>query len=571
MKTLGEEKKLTYADKPWLKSYQMGPFKLPHSMEPYPKISICKYLDDATTNYPDNIACVYLDEEITYEKLRVQVDKLATALADLGVKKGDTVATILPNCPQFIICDYAIMRLGAVHVPLSILHRAPEVLHELGESGAEIVICSYRRLERVNEVKDETKVRMIIYTPTKLFPDYSLPEMKEVTGAYLLEELIEKYEPNPPKVEINPTEDLAALPFTGGTTGVPKGTMQTHYNITSNVTQTIHWMMKPLEAGIKGKASMVICVPIFHQYGHWAVHAAISYGLRMFLMDPRDIDKIVEVIKKYRPFMTIGVPTHYMLFLTKDLSKMPIFFYSAAAALPAEVAEKFEKKIGVPMGEGYGATETTGGTHLNLSALSKVTGFMAQVKRSIGIPVPDTEVKIVNPETGEELPLGESGEIWIRGPQVMKGYWPTPGKGITEDGWIAMGDIGKMDEDGYFYIVDRIKDMINVSGMKVYSRVVDDILYEHPAVSEVGVIGIPDPERPGSERVKAFITLNREYAGKVTADEIIEYCREKLPPYAIPKSVEFRKDLPLTLAMKIFKRKLREEEIAKMKERGEIK
>ena len=562
---MGEEKKLTYADKPWLKSYFIGAFKLPKTMEPYPKISVYKFLDDSATNYPDNVAIVYLDKETTYGELKLHVDKLATALADLGVKKGDRVATILPNCPQYVICDYAIMRLGAAHVPLSILHRAPEVLHELSESGAETVICSYRRLARVNEVKDKTKIKTIIYTPTKIFPDYSLPEMKEVPGTYLLEDLIEKYEPKPPKVEINPKEDLATLPFTGGTTGVPKGTMQTHYNITTNVIQTTHWMLKPLEAGVKGKASMVICVPIFHQYGHWALHSCISWGFRIFLMDPRDIDKIVEIIKTYRPFMIIGVPTHFMLFLTKDLKRMPVFFYSAAAALPAEIAEKFEKKIGVPMGEGYGATETTGGTHLNLTALSKITGFMAQVKRGIGIPIPDTEVKIVNPETGEELPFGESGEIWIRGPQIMKGYWPTPGKGLTEDGWLAMGDIGKMDEDGYFYIVDRIKDMINVSGMKVYSRVVDDIIYEHPAVSKVGVIGIPDPERPGSERVKAFIMLKPEFKGKVTADDIIEYCKEKLPPYAVPKFVEFKKDLPLTLAMKIFKRKLREEEIAKMK------
>ncbi len=393
-----------------------------------------------------------------------------------------------------------------------------------------------------------------------------MPEIKEVPGAHQLEDLIEKYEPKPPKVEINPTEDLALLPFTGGTTGVPKGTMLTHYNITTNVIQTMHWMMKPLEVGVKGKASVLICVPVFHQYGHWAVHAGISWALRVFLTDPRDIDRIVEIIKKHRPFMVLGVPTHYMLLLTKDLPKMPIFCYSAAAALPPDVAKEFEKKIGVPMGEGYGMTEATAATHLNLSALSKVTGFMANVKRSIGVPTPDTEVKIVDPETGEEVPFGETGELYIRGPQIMKGYWPTPGKGL-ENGWLATGDIGRMDEDGYFYIVDRIKDMINVSGMKVYSRVVDDVLYEHPAVSVAGAVGIPDPERPGSERVKAFITLKEGYEGKVTADDIIKYCREKLPPYAVPKFVEFRKGLPLTLAMKIFKRKLREEEIKKYSEK----
>ncbi|MFX1532737.1 MAG: AMP-binding protein [Promethearchaeota archaeon] len=563
--------KMSYMDKPWLKSYFVGPFKLKKTMEPYPEISVYKFLEDAATNYPENIACVYLDEEITYEQLKSQVDKLATALADLGVKKGDTVSTVLPSCPQFIICDYAIMRLGAVHVPHSILHKGPELLHELNESGSEIVICSYRRLERINSIKDKTKLKRIIFTPIRIFPDYSLPDMKEESDAYRLKDLIEKYEPNPPEVEINPTEDLALLSFTGGTTGIPKGTMLTHYNLTSNVIQSVHWMMEPLAGGIKGKSAAEICVPIYHQYGHWAIHACISWGLRMFLMDPRDIDKIVEVIKTHRPFMVMAVPTHYILFLNKDFQKMPMFFYSAAAALPPEIAEEFEKKIGVPMGEGYGMTEASPVTHINLSALSKVTGFMAKVKRSVGVPIVDTDVKIVNPDTGEEVPFGEPGELWIHGPQIMKGYWPTPGTGLQKDGWLATGDIGKMDEDGYFYIVDRIKDMINVSGMKVYSRVVDDVLHEHPAVGIAGVIGIPDPERPGSERVKAFITLRPEYEGEVTEEDIITFCKENLPPYAVPKSVELREQLPLTPVMKILKRKLKDEELAKMKERGEIK
>jgi long-chain acyl-CoA synthetase len=223
------------------------------------------------------------------------------------------------------------------------------------------------------------------------------------------------------------------------------------------------------------------------------------------------------------------------------------------------------------MGEGYGATETTAVTTVNISPLSKVTGFMITKKTGVGVPVPDTEVKIMDPETREEVPFGESGEIWVRGPQVMKGYWPDPGKGLTEDGWLPMGDIGRMDADGYFYIEDRIKDMINVSGNKVYSRVIDDILHEHPAVSVAGVIGIPDPERPGSERVKAFISLNKEYEGKISEQDVIDYLKDKVKPYAVPKYVEFRNDFPLTLAMKLFKRKLRNEEIAKMKERGEIK
>jgi long-chain acyl-CoA synthetase len=560
--------KSTYADKPWFKSYFIGPYKLPKSLEPYPKIPVYKFLEDSAAKFPNQTACIYLDQQMTYAELKLKVDKLATALADLGVKKGDRVATILPNSPQFIISDYAIMRLGAVHVPISIAHKAPDLLYELGESEAQTVICSYPRLEVVNSIKSKTKIKNIIFTHVPVFPDYSTSDVKKVNGAYLLDYLIENYEPNPPQVDINPVEDLALLPFTGGTTGVPKGVMLTHYNITTNALQVL-WMMKPLEIALKGKASTLICVPLFHQYGHEILHQNVAWALRTILTDPRDIDKIVELIRKYRPFMVVGVPTHFMLLLNKDLPRMPIFLYSGAAPLPPDVAEKIEKKIGVPMGEGYGLTEASPTTHLNLSAFSKVTGFMTNVKRSIGVPVPDTEVKIVDPETGKEVPIGETGELYIRGPQIMKGYWPNAGSGL-KDGWLATGDIAKMDEDGYFYIVDRIKDMINVSGMKVYSRVVEDILHEHEAVALAGVIGIPDPNRPGSERVKAFITLKPEYEGKVTAEEIIKYCKEKLPDYAVPKFVEFRKDLPLTHVMKIFKRKLREEEIAKMKEKGEI-
>jgi len=570
---LSDKKDLRYEDKPWQSQYKIGPFKLKMTMEPYPKINIYQFLEDATAKYPDNVACIYADEEMTYTELKLKVDRFANALLDLGIKKGDLIATVLPSCPEFIITDFAAMKVGAVHVPLSILHKAPDLIHELQLSGAETVVCSYRRLERLNTIKDQTKVKTIIYTPTKLFPDYKSPQMEHPSDPsyYLLENLIEKYEPLKETVEIDPLDDLALLPFTGGTTGLPKGTMLTHYNITTSIIQSVHWMMHNMKVGIEGKAAACICVPVFHAYGHWGVYTSISWGLKMFLMDPRDITKIAETIKNHRPFIVLAVPTHYNYLTKLDLPRTAIFYASGAAALAPELAEEFENKVGFFISEGYGATETSTISCINLSALSKVTGFMPELKRGIGVPVPDTDVKIVDPDTGDEVPFGERGEIWIKGPQVMKGYWPTPGKGLTEDGWLRMGDIAEIDDDFYFHIVDRIKDMINVSGNKVYSRVIDDLLYEHPAVDQAGVIGVPDPERPGSERVKAFIQLKREYRGKVTEEEIIQYAREHLKPYAVPKFVEFRKELPLTMAMKIFKRKLRDEEIAKMKERGEIK
>ncbi|MFX0098641.1 MAG: aldehyde ferredoxin oxidoreductase C-terminal domain-containing protein, partial [Candidatus Hodarchaeota archaeon] len=456
-------KEVTSKDKPWLDSYQIGPFKLSHTMKPYPEINIYKWLENAVAEFPDNIVCTYADEDMTYVELKDKVDRLASAFVALGAKKGDTIATVLPSCPEFIIADYAAMKIGAIHVPLSILHKAEDLLYELDESNAEIVVCSYRRVERVNQVKPKTKVKTVIYAPTKLYPDYTYPEMEKVPGEgyHLLDDLIEKHEPHTETVPINPKEDVALLPFTGGTTGLPKGTMLTHYNLTTSIVQSIHWMMDPLKEGIIGKSAGVICVPVFHTYGHWTIHACISWGLRMFLMDPRDMRKIVDVINKIRPFMVFGVPTHYTLFTKMDLIKAPIFYYSGAAALPVDLAVEFESKSGVPMGEGYGATETSGIVTVNISALSKVTGFMAETKRGIGIPVPDTEIKIVDPDSGEELPVGERGELWVKGPQVMKGYWSTPGKGLKEGGWLPMGDILEMDEDGYFKIVDRIKDMIN--------------------------------------------------------------------------------------------------------------
>ncbi|MHA2155595.1 MAG: AMP-binding protein [Candidatus Hodarchaeales archaeon] len=551
----------SYSEKPWLKSYFIGPYKLPKTMKPYPEISIYQYLEDSVAKYPDNEALIYLDQKLTYAELKLQVDKFATALTELGVKKNDCVVTILPTCPEFVIADFAILRLGAIHVPLSILHKEPDLIYEINEAKAETIICSYHRLNRIENIKDEISIKNLIYTPVPLFPDYEFPEMKEVSNALKMADLILKSEANPPEVTINPKEDIAFIPFTGGTTGIPKGTMLSHYNVTTNVKQSLHWFLSPLERGFKGKSATLICVPIFHQYGHWALISSISWGLRTILVDARDIDLISEIIKKYRPFAVYGVPTHFSELLTREIKKMPIFYFSGAAALPPEVSVQFSKKTGVPMSEGYGMTECSPCTHINLSAISKVTRFMSKVKHSVGVPIPDTEVKLVDPETGEEVSFGKEGEIWIRGPQVMLGYWPERGKGLQHDKWLAAGDIGVMDEDGYFKIVDRIKDMINVSGMKVYSRVIDDALHSHPAVRLAGVIGVPDPNRPGSERVKAFVILKDEHKETTSTDDILRFCKDTLPPYAVPKQIEIRDFLPLTRVMKLDKKKLKNEEL----------
>lgn len=559
---------VSVSDKPWLKSYKLGAFKLPLTKQPYPHLTIHSLLDIAAAEFPDHSACYYLGYEMSYKELKLEADRLAAALADLGIKKGDKVSTILPNCPQYVISDFGILKAGATHVPCSVLHRAADLIYEIGDSGAETVICSDMSLELVNSIKDKTKIRNIILTSIM---DYSLekPELRQVPGVYQFRDLIASHEPRPPEVEIDPMEDLAVLVFTGGSTGLPKGVMLTHYSRTVNLVH-LAWSFEPLKVGIRGKTSALIAIPLFHQYGHAMMHFCVYWGLRMLLMpDPRDTDMLVQMLTKFRPLFGACVPTQYSRLLSKGLGRTNTMFMSSASALAPEIAQNFRQQTGVPITEGYGLTETGGGTHLNLSSFSKITGFLSAEKfGSIGVPTPDTEIKIVDLETGQEAPPGKEGELWVRGPQVMKGYWPEPGKGLV-DGWLPTGDVVRMDDDGYFYITDRVKDMANVSGLKVYTRLVDDVLYEHPAVADCAAIGIPDPERPGSDRIKAFIRLKPEYEGKVTAEDIIGHCREKLPSFSVPKFVEFRKELPLTVTEKIFKRQLREEEIAKMK--GEAK
>ncbi|MBE0430535.1 MAG: AMP-binding protein [Dehalococcoidia bacterium] len=561
---------VSVADKPWLKQYKLGPYKLPQTKEPYPRIAIQSLLDTAAAEFPGKAACSYLGHEMSYADLKQEADRLAAALVGLGVKQGDKVATILPTCPQFIISDFGILKAGAVHVPCSILHKAAELIYEIGDSGAETVICTEMSLETVKSIQDKTSIKNIIVTSIM---DYSseTPEVAQLPDALQFRDLIAGHEPDPPDVDIDPIKDLAVLPFTGGATGLPKGVMITHYNRAAAMTH-IAWYMEPLKVGVRGKTSMMLPVAFFHQYGHMMMHFAVYWGLKMYLIpDPRDVDMLYEMLTKHRPFVCSCVPTQYSRLAARGLGRMNTMFMSGAAALAVEVAQKFKKQTGMPITEAYGLSETSGGTHINLSAFSKLVGFMpAEKLGSIGVPFPDTEVKIMDMDTGEEAAPGKEGELWVRGPQLMLGYWPEAGKGLV-DGWLPTGDVVTMDDDGYFYVTDRVKDMANISGLKVYTRLVDDVLYEHPAVADAVAIGIPDVERPGSDRIKAFIRVAPEYEGKVTAEEIIGHCRAKLPPYAVPKFVEFRQELPLTVTDKLFKRQLKEEEITNMKARGELK
>ncbi len=562
---------MNYVDKPWLKSYKLGPYKLKESLAPYPKVPLFKALDDTVENYPGQTAILFLGRTFNYKKLRTLVDTFAAALAGFGVKRGEQVQIFLPNCPEFIISDWAVLKAGAGVVPTSTMRTDKGLLHEAGSSKTRITICREEHLERVLGIKDKCNIEHIIVTSSEGF------DVKEVStplpkGCYEFRKLLNDNDPTPPEVDIDPEEDLAELAFTGGSTGVPKGVMITHFNRYTNILQSVPWMLAPLSRGIIGKSSVLISTPLFHAYGHFVEQFAVYWGLRMILMpDPRDNEALIDTMREYRPLLVPTVPTQLMRMAQGKVGRMNILPMSCAAPLPEEIAEAIKREIGNPVSETYGLTETGPLTHMNLSAFSKITGFMKQEKRGLGVPIPDTECKLVAPGTGKEVGVGEDGEIVSKGPQVMKGFWPEPGSGLTEDGWIHTGDIAHMDEDGYFYIHDRVKDMINVSGLKVYSTNVDEVLFKHPGVLMAVAIGVPDPKIPGSERVMALVRLRDGYKDKVTAEDIIATCREHLPPYAVPKFVEFKDNLPLTVSEKLWKKELRDEAINMMKERGRQK
>ncbi len=611
--------KQSYLDRPWLRHLEER--GIPTTMEPYPEIPLTSFLDNAVREFPNRPALTFMKKQMTYAEVGSEVDKLASALAELGVKKGDRVGTILVNSPQFIIADYAIMKAGAANVPCSPVHSARDLEFELGSAGVETLFCMDESMEKVKKVRGTTELKNVIATS---LDDYVKPEPAAAPeGARSFRELVSRSSGRPPEVSINPEEDLCMVPFTGGATGVPKGVMLTHHNLVSNVIQT--WgMIEQNESArflLKGNCAIILGLPFFHSYGHWAMHSSIFLAWNMLLSpDPRDTDAIVELMRVHRPLFNVGVPTQYMKMTSKKTGRTGVIGFSGSAALPDEVAEKYETDAGAPVQEGYGLTETSPCTHANLTGLVRllperegggltIPGFMKPIlrsivnaigaprivrggtylfplllkaankrekktgqsvkkKASIGMPIVDTDCKLVD-AAGAEVPFGEHGEMWIRGPQVMKGYWPEHGAGLV-DGWLPTGDIARMDEDGFFYIVDRVKDMINISGNKVYSRVVDDVLFQHPGVEMAAAIGVPDPDRPGSERVKAFISVAPGHDKDKVKDEVMKMCKEQLPPYAVPKFIELRDEFPLTVTEKIFKRKLREEEIERMKEQGMI-
>lgn len=548
-------------EKRWLSQY---PPEIPPTLD-YPLITLGELLVQTTQKFPDQQAILFLGKRITYQELCHDVYRLANGLQSLGIQKGDRVAIMLPNCPQAVIAYYAVLMMGAIVVQVNPTYTERELQHQLADSGAKMIICLDVLYHRVNQVKEKTELQQMILTSLKdylPFPKnwiYGIKRKKEGLSAidddhehHQWASLLKQSDPKPINVTIDPQQDVALIQYTGGTTGWAKGAMLTHYNLIVNVFQISAWLYKT----VPGQLRVLGVLPFFHVYGMTTVmNYSIKEAGTMILVPKFDRKQVLKFIHKYRPTLFPGAPTIYVSLINDpniqryNLSSIEACI-SGSASLPIDVQEKFEQFTQGRLIEGYGLTETSPVTHANLVWDRTKSG-------TIGLPWPDTFCRIVHLETGEELAPEQIGELQIKGPQVMKGYWnrPEETEQVLQDGWLSTGDIAKMDEDGYFYIIDRKKDLIIASGFNIYPREVEEVLYEHPGIQEAAVIGVPDEYR--GETVKAYIVLKEGIT--LTEKEIEQFCRERLASYKVPRLYEFRTSLPKSTIGKVLKRVLKEE------------
>lgn len=558
------------SEKPWLAHY---PEEVPHTLT-YPSMPVQEYLTKAYEDFPQKTAIHFLGRELSYEELYESAMKMANYLQKLGIQKGDRVSIMLPNCPQAVISFYGILYAGGVVVMTNPLYTEREISYQMKDSGAKAIISLDILFPRINKVIKETVLENVIVTGIKdylTFPknlvypfiqkkQYGMTVKVEHRGInHLFTEIMKTASPQITKPPFDFDEDLALLQYTGGTTGSPKGVMLTHRNLISNATMCDAWLYK----STRGEETIMGIIPLFHVYGLTTVLIlSVMQGNKMVLLPKFDPEQALKTINKQKPTLFPGAPTLYIGLLNHpdiqkyDLSSIEACL-SGSAPLPTEVQEKFERITGGKLVEGYGLTETSPVSHSNL-----VWGD--RTKGSIGMPYPDTDCEIFLPGTTDPVPNGQIGEIAIKGPQVMKGYWNRPDATAATivDGWLLTGDLGYMNDEGQFFIVDRKKDMIIAGGFNIYPREIEEVLYEHEAIQECVVAGIPDPYR--GETVKAYIVLKEGYT--VTEEQLDKHCRENLAAFKVPRIYEFRNELPKTAVGKILRRSLVDEEIAKRDE-----
>ncbi len=556
-------------EKPWLAHYDKG---VPQTID-IPSVPLFNFLEESARKYPDRACTIFKGAVITYQEMNAISDRIAAALVELGVKKGDRVGIFMPNSPQFVMVYFGILKAGGVVVATNPLYTAPEIEHQASDAGIEYMFVMTNFYNTIKKAQPKTKIKKLIVTNLK----ETLPPLMRVLftllrekkggfriegglkdGDIWLQDLLAKHHDSPrPKLEIGP-DDTALFQYSGGTTGVSKGAVAMHRNVVANALQIKSWM-----TGLdEGKEVVLMAIPLFHVYGMVAgMSFAMATGASMVMVpNPRDLKDVLENIAKYKATIFPGVPAMYNGINNHpdvkagkyELSSIKACI-SGSAALMRETKDQFEKLTGGKVFEGYGLSEAPTATHCNPLLGENKTG-------SIGMPLPNVEVKLISLDDGEtELQQGEIGEVVIHGPQVMKGYHNMPTETANtlrtmKDGkvWLFTGDIARMDEDGYFYIVDRKKELIKPGGYQVWPREVEEAIMDHPKVMDVGVAGIPDPYR--GETVKAWIVLKP--GETATAEDIKAFCKERLAAYKVPTHYEFRDELPKTTVGKILRREL---------------
>ncbi len=549
-------------ERPWVKQYDKG---VPATLD-YPDIPLFGLLEDAARNYPNSPCTIFKGAQITYQEMNALTDRLAAGLASLGVKKGDRVGIFMPNTPQFVIAYFAILKAGGVVVATNPLYSAREIEHQVNDAGIQVMLVMSNFYNIIKDVQSKTGIRTLVVTNLK----ESLPPIlaflfgltKEKKGGFRvtlaqgdvwMKDLIERFRPEDrPKVAIG-SDDIALFQYSGGTTGISKGAVALHRNLVANTMMMRAWMVNCED----GKETVLMAIPLFHVYG---MVAGMCFAARMgaamvMIPNPRDLKDVLDNIQKYKATVYPGVPTMYNAINNHpdvkarkyNLSTIKACI-SGSAPLMRETKERFEALTGGKLVEGYGMSETPTATHCNPL-------FGKNPPGSIGLPLPDVEARIISlDDEVTEMPMGEVGELVIRAPNVMKGYhnMPTETQNSLRDGWLYTGDIARLDEDGYFYIVDRKKELIKPGGYQVWPREVEEVIAANPKVLEVGVAGIPDPYR--GETVKAWVVLK---PGETASEEEIRgWCKEHMAKFKVPTHVEFRSELPKTTVGKILRREL---------------
>jgi long-chain acyl-CoA synthetase len=557
----------------WLKNYEAG---VPATLS-YPQVPVYHFLEENARRFPRHAAVLLagpkFSSTITYREMDGLSNRFANALIGLGLRPGDRVAIQLPNFPQFAFAFYGVLKAGGAVLPVNPLYKARDLSLVLRDSGAKVILTLSRFMPTLSAVMPATSLKSIIVTepydyfpfPWKQLARFRMRKERRSDGGIRLLALLRTGSPRAPGVPVRP-DDLAVLQYTGGTTGVPKGAMLTHRNLVANFTQMRSWLTDLQE----GRERFLSVAPFFHVYGLTvSLNTAISVAATVIcvVMGLFDTKLVAEQIARHRPTIFPGVPAMYAAINhLKDVQRYNLksirVCVSGSDALPVEVQTQFERLTGATVVEGYGLSEASPGTHVNPVYGRRKVG-------SIGLPLPDTAARIVDLETGEhELPIGEPGELVIQGPQVMQGYWNAPEEtaAAVRGGWLRTGDIARMDEDGYFFIVDRKKDVVVVGGLKVYPREIEEILLEHPAVREAAATGVT--HRVRGELLVAQVVLKDGAAAdpQQARRELMAFLRQRLPSYKVPRRIEVVEALPKTASMKVLRREIRDTVAARVDE-----